>query len=122
MPKCTWRDRPGDNELCSVMASPGHSMCPRHEFLAELATQKKVSKELEKANTPSNKPRNRAELLARGYHFKGQGHCRGCNQLIEWYDTPAGRNAPYNLMPHDDSPAVCHFATCTRANHFRRAS
>lgn len=122
MPKCTWRNRPGDPEECRVIASVGASMCPRHEFMTELAKQKQLSKEQAKANGASGSLRNRGELIRRGYLAKGYGSCKGCNQQVEWFATPKGHNAPYNLMLHDNSPAVCHFATCTRANSFRRSA
>lgn len=121
MPKCQWRDRPGDPELCNTLPSSGKLLCPRHEFLAEIKNQQHIAKETGKATPGSRVPRNRAELLARGYHFKAKGNCRGCNQQIEFYATPTGKTAPYNQMPLDTSPAVSHFATCSRANQFRKA-
>ena len=120
MPKCQWRDRPGDALSCNTLPDAGQELCPRHVFLAELKTQRRVAKESAQGRQGSQLPRTRAELAARGYHFKGQGNCRGCNQQIEWYDTPNGRNAPFNQMPLDTSPAVSHFGTCSRANQFRK--
>ncbi len=127
MPKCTHRDRPSDEALCTVMADPGKSLCPRHQFMAELKDQQRNAKEAGKhealaAGLGAKLPQTRGLLLQRGYHFTGTNSCRGCGQMVEWYHTPSGKNAPFDRMPHDDSPAVSHFATCTRANYFRRSA
>lgn len=34
---------------------------------------------------------------------------------------PSDKRAPYDPMTNDDSPAVSHFATCVKAQNFRRA-
>jgi hypothetical protein len=64
-------------------------------------------------------PKDRDALIAAGYTFENHGVCRGCHAEVEWYTTPAGRKAPFDLMPKGDSPAINHFATCPEAKAFR---
>ena len=126
MPKCTYRERPSDAEMCNTLAEAGKSMCPRHSFMDELRKQKKDAKEANRAEAMqlgvAGAPRSRIALLKAGYLFTGTNECAGCGLRIEWWKTPAQRNAPFNPMPHEDAPAVSHFATCTRANSFRRSA
>lgn len=122
MPKCTWRDHPGSPENCNTAPDAGQPYCPRHTFMAELAAKKKDVRDQVKANGYGKNPKDRMELLRRGFHFVGSSECSGCNKRIEWWDTPKGKKAPYNAMPLDTSPALSHFVTCTNANHFRRTA
>jgi hypothetical protein len=65
-------------------------------------------------------PRTRDELIAAGYKFSNHAVCRGCKKEIEWYETPAGKKAPFDLMQDGSSPVTSHFATCSEAASFRK--
>lgn len=64
----------------------------------------------------------RASLEAKGYRYDNTKPCRGvtCTDDIEWWITPSGAKAPFNVMTGPDSPAVSHFATCSDSKSFRR--
>ena len=49
-----------------------------------------------------------------GYQPSQPGFCRGCNALVLWARTPRGKSTPLDA---DGGP---HWATCPRANDFRR--
>ncbi len=127
MPKCQWRERPGDDALCTTLADEGREMCPRHEFLYGIRKQQRELKhaahtQAREAGVAGRLPQNRKGLVPKGYQFTGTGECAGCGRGVEWWKTPIGRKAPFDRMMHDDATAVIHFATCPKAQHFRRAS
>lgn len=126
MPKCTWRDKPGADESCGLLADAAGKLCPRHAFLDKLRQDAALEKEraaLVKRNLhQTGWPKSKQELIERGYQLTGSGECSGCGKHIEWWRTPNGRPAPYDPMPQLTSAANSHFATCTRANTFRKAS
>ncbi len=122
MPKCTFRERPGDQELCTTLPEPGKDLCPRHEFLTALKAQQKDSREQAKPSSATAPPRTRADLVKRGFVFLNPGECSGCGQKLHWFRTPNGKPAPYNVMANDTAKAISHFATCTRSNDFRRSA
>jgi hypothetical protein len=62
----------------------------------------------------------RAELQEAGAKRTNYGRCKGCTEPIEWWLTAAERPAPYNLMPNPESEAVSHFATCPKAEQFKK--
>jgi hypothetical protein len=59
------------------------------------------------------------ELRAAGYRFEEHSHCRGCNAVIEWWITPAGKKMPMDVT--DSGKAQSHFATCPKVGDFRKA-
>ena len=126
MSKCTWRDKPGLDESCGLLASVGRTLCPRHEYLTRLrdeAAEEKYRKAILQKKVVTRMPTTRRELITYGYQFKGSGPCRDCEAHIEWWKTPNGNNAPYNRMDGDvEAAAVSHFATCPRAAAFRRSA
>lgn len=65
-------------------------------------------------------PKNRVFMVAAGYKPLPSGNCRGCNHVIEFWQTPAGKQIPMNPMENDDTPAITHFATCSKAAEFRK--
>jgi len=65
-------------------------------------------------------PKNRLAMANAGYKPLPSGNCRGCNQAIEFWQTPAGKQIPMNPMETEDSPAITHFATCSKAAEFRK--
>jgi hypothetical protein len=67
-------------------------------------------------------PRTRAELERAGYKLDNISPCRGrtCSDRVQWVITPAGKKAPYDLMPEPESLAISHFATCPDQARFRR--
>lgn len=65
-------------------------------------------------------PQTRIEVVEAGYIFGGTANCAGCQALIEWWRTPKGKRMPIDRMPLDDSPFVPHFATCPKAQQFRK--
>lgn len=64
-------------------------------------------------------PQTRDELIARGYKFSNHARCSGCNEEIEWFETPRGKKMPFDLMADGTSKAVTHFTTCTEKDLFR---
>jgi hypothetical protein len=65
-------------------------------------------------------PKTLDELKAAGYSFSDHAVCRGCGEDIEWWETPLGKKLPMNPMERGVTPAVSHFATCLKAERFRR--
>ena len=43
------------------------------------------------------------------------GHCRGCNAIIYWIKTKAGKNMP---VDEDGQP---HWGSCSKAKDFKRS-
>ena len=67
-------------------------------------------------------PYNYSEMKTQGYAFLSMDSCRGCGRAIEFWRTPAGKSIPMDPMDQPDSPAISHFATCTKASQFRRTT
>ena len=67
-------------------------------------------------------PANYQEMKVQGYSFLSLEACRGCGLTIEFWRTPADKRIPMNVMDQPTSPAVSHFATCSKASQFRRKS
>lgn len=65
-------------------------------------------------------PTTRLELKLAGYDFIAIKTCP-CGATMELWDTPAGKTMPMNPMESDQSEAVSHWATCPKAQQFRRA-
>lgn len=65
-------------------------------------------------------PETLAGLKAAGYERDYYTRCRGCGAAMEWWATPNGNHIPMNPMPQPDSPAISHFATCVKAEQFRK--
>lgn len=125
MAKCIWREKPGSDENCPVMADAGEEYCPRHGFMKGLAVAKKDRKEGEKARAIGTRSQTntRGGLLRLGYLYLGNDTCSGCGLAIEWWRTvPKLRRAPFDPMADENSVAVSHFATCKVAGNFRRAN
>ena len=64
-------------------------------------------------------PANADEMRTEGYKFLDHGVCDGCQQKIEWWLTPKGRNIPMNAMPDAKTPAIAHWANCPASGDFR---
>jgi hypothetical protein len=64
-------------------------------------------------------PQTRAELKLAGYDYIGNKTCP-CGAAMELWDTPNGKTMPMNPMETDESEAVSHWATCSKAAQFRR--
>jgi len=64
-------------------------------------------------------PATRRELKEAGYDFIANKTCP-CGATTELWDTPNGSTMPMNPMADDDSEAVSHWSTCTKAAQFRR--
>lgn len=114
--------------ICGLAAEEGSDLCPRHKFMRDQKAQADTEKERQAHlnrnvhHTGQGLPRTRHELLARGYQYIGNKECGGCGKPIELWRTPNQKTSPYDPMPQIDSHATSHFATCTRASSFRRAS
>lgn len=54
------------------------------------------------------------ESPGEGYEYQGVGTCRGCRATVYWFITPKGKRSPH------DADGVSHFATCPRAQRFRK--
>ena len=50
------------------------------------------------------------------YIYLSSKACKGCGELIHWYETPAGKHFPA------DADGTSHFATCLVASRFRRTT
>lgn len=131
--KVKTRDRYGSAitkyvRICGLEAEGGSDLCPRHKYLRELELERTTEKERQAhldrnvKHAGQGLPKTRHELLARGYQFLGNRDCTGCGRPIELWRTPNQHTAPYDPMPQIDSHATSHFATCSRASQFRRAS
>jgi hypothetical protein len=118
MAKCTFRERPGMDELCGLLADPGKSMCPRHMFLDD---QRRAAAALQAAAKPAPRvPLNPAMMGACGYAFVGSGICKKCRRTVWWYRNSAtGNTSPWDPMPDETQRPVNHFATCPHAVEFR---
>lgn len=66
-------------------------------------------------------PQTIDELRAAGYKFDRCAYCRGCGALIEWWTTTAGKPIPMNVTD-DPGKVTTHFATCPKADRFRKNS
>jgi hypothetical protein len=64
-------------------------------------------------------PATRAAMIEAGYSFATMKTCP-CGESMELWNTPKGATMPMNPMNDDDSPAVSHWATCVKAEQFRR--
>jgi hypothetical protein len=64
-------------------------------------------------------PATKRALIDAGYSFAGNKTCP-CGAAMELYRTPKGAFLPMNPMAEDDSKAESHFATCPKAQQFRR--
>lgn len=60
-------------------------------------------------------PETKEGLIAAGYKFKNESHCRGCNALIEWWETPKEK-----FMPLDPETLIPHWKNCPKAKDFRK--
>lgn len=125
--QCQHRNRPTDQFSCTTLAQDGSKYCPRHTFLHNVKQQDRQEREI--ANAEAKRlgvhgvlPRSRAALLRDSYVYLGNDTCTGCGKPIEWWKTPKLRHAPFDPMPHEEARAVSHFATCTKAARFKRAS
>jgi hypothetical protein len=63
-------------------------------------------------------PDNRKDLESFGYSKLGDSHCSGCGDPIEWWETPRKKKMPFTVK--EDGSLVPHWATCTKADQFRR--
>jgi hypothetical protein len=74
---------------------------------------------------PKGFPKTRAELHLAGYVWVGVGECRGCNERIEWFQTPNRRaDGSYPKIPIStllDDTVTAHFAICPAREAFKRA-
>lgn len=122
---CQYRAKPGLDPVCRTMTAPEATLCPRHEFLVQVEKEARDIKAAKKSHKEVV-PNTRIGLLKKGYVFIGSNPCKSkeCGRMVEWYRTPNNKNAPFDPMPHEDSPAISHFATCEvykRAQQMRKA-
>lgn len=64
-------------------------------------------------------PETRVAMEEAGYSYATLKICP-CGASMELWNTPKGATMPMNPMPDPDSPAVSHWATCEKAEQFRR--
>ena len=66
-------------------------------------------------------PKTRAEMVDQSYQRRvGRSVCSGCGSAIEFWRTPKGKEMPMDPMPFPESPATPHWATCPKAESFRK--
>ena len=58
-------------------------------------------------------PANAEEMRAAGYRYMDHGQCDACDQPVEWWRTPQGRQIPMNPMPSPTDRARGHWSTCS---------
>jgi hypothetical protein len=63
-------------------------------------------------------PKTLDELRFAGYKFDQHSHCHGCDAVIEWWITPAGKKMPMDVT--DSGAVTSHFATCPKVDLFRK--
>lgn len=64
-------------------------------------------------------PRTLKEMKEYGYKFSGDATCKGCQEDIEFWETPRGKKIPMDPMPMENSAAIAHWTTCENAPLFR---
>ena len=64
-------------------------------------------------------PETKRLLKEAGYDFLAHKICP-CGSAMELWHTPKDQVIPMNPMPDDDAKAESHFATCPKAQQFRR--
>jgi hypothetical protein len=64
-------------------------------------------------------PATKIDMLEEGYTFAGMKVCP-CGASMELWNTPRGAVMPMNPMRDLYDPAVVHWATCEKAEQFRR--
>lgn len=69
-------------------------------------------------------PDTRKKLEMHGYHYNGEGTCRGCGCVLHWYDTPKGKKMPMEVKEgtedDDEQTLICHYETCPQGDEFRK--
>ena len=65
-------------------------------------------------------PRTLDDMTPAGYRFDNHAVCRGCGNDLEWWITSTGKKIPMNPMVRGSDPATAHWATCTKADYFRK--
>jgi hypothetical protein len=122
---CAYKSTGKPTRFCGLAAQDGSDLCPRHTFLHNLEAQQSQQKETERSEAKqaaATTGKKRAELVGSGYKFSSSARCSGCNAHIEWWKTPNLKSAPYDPIPHPDSSAVSHFATCPKRQQFRKGA
>ena len=64
-------------------------------------------------------PATKAEMIEEGYEWITDKVCP-CGETMELWKTPRQQVMPMNPMAELQSPAVSHWATCSKAEQFRR--
>jgi len=64
-------------------------------------------------------PATKAAMIEAGYEWITDKTCP-CGSAMELWKTPANKVMPMDPMPAEDAPAVSHWATCAKAQQFRR--
>jgi len=54
------------------------------------------------------------DLVAADYIFKNDSRCKGCDAMIEWWETKNGK-----MMPLDKETLQPHWGTCPKASRFK---
>jgi hypothetical protein len=76
-------------------------------------------------------PEKREDLIALGYVFDNESHCRGCGAEIEWWITPKGKKMPMSVKevkdeekgffaPVEKVVRIPHWTDCPNAADFRK--
>jgi len=70
-------------------------------------------------------PDTRKGLEAMGYHYDGESHCRGCGELILWFETPKKKKIPMSIVEgtenEENRRLEAHWFICPHADDFRKA-
>ena len=76
-------------------------------------------------------PESREDLIALGYVFDNDAHCRGCGAPMEWWITPKGKKMPMSVKevrdetkgpfaPIEKVIRIPHWSDCPNADDFRK--
>ena len=64
-------------------------------------------------------PKTKADMIDAGYSYATTKTCP-CGELMELWNTPKGETMPMNPMAEMDTSAISHWATCVKAEQFRK--
>ena len=69
-------------------------------------------------------PNTRREMEAAGYHYTGEGRCRGCGATMLWFETPNKKNIPMSVVEGTENKEnrilEPHWQSCPEADSFRK--
>jgi hypothetical protein len=65
-------------------------------------------------------PATMQAMIDAGYTRSLYTRCQGCGAVMEYWRTPTYKTIPMDPMTNPEDKAVSHFATCVKAEQFRK--